>query len=64
MTPLVWQATEFGRRTECGTYRVVHTDRGWQLLDADWNVIGQPTRKIAESQQLAERVVATSRRKD
>ena len=58
---LTWQATEFGRRTECGTYRVVHTDAGWQLLDADWNAIGQATRKIAESQQIAERIAAQKR---
>jgi hypothetical protein len=61
MTPLVWHATEFGRRTECGTYRIVHTDGGWQLLDDNWNAVAEPTRKIVEAQQLAERVAARRR---
>lgn len=65
MTPLAWHSTEFGRRTDCGTFRIVHTDAGWQLLDADWNAICQATRKIPESQQIAERIAAQkSSRKD
>jgi hypothetical protein len=61
MTMLVWHATEFGRRSACGRYRIVHTDGGWQLLDADWNAVAEPTRKIVEAQQLAERVAARRR---
>jgi hypothetical protein len=61
MTVLVWHATEFGRRSDCGRYRIVHTDGGWQLLDANWNAVAEPTRKIVEAQQLAERVAARGR---
>jgi hypothetical protein len=53
---LTWHATEFGRRTDDGRYRIVHTERGWRLLDAEWNPLAEPTRKIPESQGIAERL--------
>jgi hypothetical protein len=53
---LSWHATEFGRRTDDGRYRIVHRDGGWQLLDAQWTPLAAPTRKIPESQALAEHV--------
>jgi hypothetical protein len=57
---LTWHHTEFGRRTDCGTFRIVHQGGGWQLLDADWNPLGTaPT--IPGAQQLAERLLARSR---
>ena len=56
---MTWHATEFGRRTACQRFRVVHTDKGWQLMDAEWRPLGQATRKIVEAQQLAERFAQT-----
>jgi hypothetical protein len=57
---LTWHHTEFGRRTDCERFRIVHQGASWQLLDADWNPLGAaPT--IAAAQQLAERVVARGR---
>jgi hypothetical protein len=53
---LTWQATEFGRRTPDGRYRIVHTGEGWQLLDREWNALAPATRKIPEAQALAEHV--------
>jgi hypothetical protein len=53
-TPLTWQHTEFGRRTPCGTFRIVHKGDGWQLLDAEWNPLAE-ARSIAAAQQIAER---------
>jgi hypothetical protein len=54
---LTWQHTEFGRRTACGSYRIVHKGAGWQLLDADWNPLGEAA-TIAAAQQLAEKLAA------
>lgn len=52
---LAWHHTEFGRRTDCETYRIVHKAAGWLLLDAEWNPIGDPVPTIPIAQQLAER---------
>jgi hypothetical protein len=54
---LTWHHTEFGRRTDCGTFRIVHQGGGWQLLDADWNPLGAAS-SIPAAQQLAERLHA------
>jgi hypothetical protein len=54
---LTWHHTEFGRRTACGMYRIVHERGGWALLDRDWNPLcAAPT--IVAAQQVAERLAA------
>jgi len=55
---LTWQHTEFGRRTICETYHVVHQGEGWQLLDADWNPLAPAVRTIEEAMHQAERHAA------
>jgi len=52
---LTWQHTEFGRRTACETYHVVHQGEGWQLLDAAWDPLGPPVRMIEDAMHAAER---------
>lgn len=48
---LTWHHTEFGRRSACETYHVVHQGDGWQLLDADWNPIGPAVPTIDQALQ-------------
>jgi hypothetical protein len=55
---LTWHHTEFGRRTDCETYRVVREGDGWQLLDADWTPIGSWAPTIDQAQYQAERHAA------
>jgi len=55
---LSWQHTEFGRRTNCERYHVVHQGDGWQLLDADWTAIAPAVRTIEEAMHQAERHAA------
>jgi len=55
---LSWHHTEFGRRTACETYHVVHQGDGWQLLDAAWDPLGPPVRTIEEAMHQAERHAA------
>ena len=52
---LHWHHTEFGRRSACETYHVVHQGDGWQLLDAAWNPIGPPVPAIEDAMHAAER---------
>lgn len=59
---LTWHHTEFGRRTDCETYRVVREGDGWQLLDADWTPIGSWTPTIDQAQYQAERHAARAAR--
>ena len=58
---LRWHHTEFGRRTDCERFRLVYRDRGgWQLLDADWNILADPTDMLT-AMQLAERLAKRTR---
>jgi hypothetical protein len=52
---LTWHPTEFGRRTACERYRIVFKGGGWQLLDADWNPLADPT-DMASAMLIAERL--------
>ena len=58
MAMLVWHHTEFGRRSACETFHVVHSGSGWLLLDADWNEIGDPTPSVDAALNRAEQVAA------
>jgi hypothetical protein len=64
---LTWHHTEFGRRSTCERYRVVHEGAGWSLLDADWNTIAVNYATIAAAQlraeQHAERLAAIARQR-
>jgi hypothetical protein len=51
---LTWHHTEFGRRSTCERYRIVHEGGAWSLLDADWNAIAVNYATIAAAQQRAE----------
>jgi hypothetical protein len=55
---LAWHHTEFGRRTACETYRIVHRGGGWQLPDADWNPLAEPVATIDAAQATAARLAA------
>lgn len=55
---LRWHHTEFGRRTDCETYRIVREGEGWQLLDADWTPIGPWSPTIGAALNQADRVAA------
>lgn len=59
---LRWLHTETGRRTVCGTYRVVRQGGGWQVLDADWMPLADPVETIQAAQQIAEGLAARQRR--
>lgn len=59
---LSWHHTEFGRRTDCETYRVVREGDGWQLLDVDWNPIGDPVATIAAAMNEADRQASRAAR--
>jgi hypothetical protein len=52
---LHWHHTEFGRRTDCGRFRVVHAGSAWAVLDADWTQIARAD-SVAAAQALAERM--------
>jgi hypothetical protein len=55
---LTWHHTEFGRRSDCERYRIVHNPAGgWWLLDARWDPIAA-ARDIAHAQQLAQQRAA------
>jgi hypothetical protein len=55
---LTWHHTEFGRRSDCERFRIVHnTAGGWWLLDADWNPIAT-TPDIPAAQQRAQQRAA------
>lgn len=53
---LTWHHTEFGRRSACETFHVVHDSRGWLLLDADWNPIGDPAPSVDAALNRAEQI--------
>jgi len=51
---LHWHSTEFGRRTTDGRFRVVRAQGiRWELLDANWQVLGT-FGSVTEAQQIAE----------
>jgi hypothetical protein len=54
---LRWHSTEFGRRSECERFHIVSARGGWEVLDAEWNLLGEVA-TIGAGQQLAERLVA------
>lgn len=60
---LTWEATEFGRRTACHRFRIIHRDGGWQLVDDDWSRIGEPTRTILAAQLCADHLVRAEQRR-
>jgi hypothetical protein len=53
-----WHHTEFGRRSDCETYRIVRDGVGWQLLDCEWNPIGDWTPTIEAALYQADRAAA------
>lgn len=59
---LKWHHTELGRRTADGAYRIVRQHGGWQVLDAEWAPLADPSPTIPEAQQLAERMAARAAR--
>ena len=63
MPTLTWDHTELGRRTACGSYRIVRkTYEYCELLDAEWNFLAKCP-SIQAAQQLAEQFAARARRR-
>jgi hypothetical protein len=52
---LIWHHTELGRRTDCGSFRIVFSGSVFRLLDAKWDPLGTAP-SITAAQQLAERL--------
>lgn len=55
---LAWHHTEFGRRSACEQFRIVHhPTAGWALLDAEWNPLATSS-TVAGAQDRAEQIAA------
>jgi hypothetical protein len=57
---LTWHPTEFGRRSACERYRIIFKSKGWQLLDANWDPLAEPT-DMQSAMLIAERLARLAR---